>query len=112
MGTEVVPQLEVGGALSAVVTTDDNYGVWAGYAHGRYRLLGGSSFQWGLSLGVGLGHNAPILHDDLQADLPVLPYATLATDAVWKVSSKLWLGVELANEQLSVVHLGAALRWH
>ncbi len=111
LGTEIVPRLEVGGALSAVVTTDDNYGVWAGYAHGRYRLLGSEAWQWGLSLGVGLGHNAPILHDDLRADLPVLPYAMLSTDVLWSLGSNTWLGVELANEQLSVLHLGAALRW-
>jgi hypothetical protein len=36
----------------------------------------------------------------------------LATDCGFSLGHGAWLGAELATEQLSVVHLGAVLRWH
>ncbi len=108
---EIVHRLQVGVGGSAVVTNDSNYGVWAGYLRGRSVLYRSPALQWGVTVGVGAGHNPPIIHGDLEADLPVVPYAMLATDLDWRLGRSAWLGLELAGEQLSVVHLGALLRW-
>lgn len=107
----LMPRLELGVTLSGVLTTDDNYGVWAAYAQGRYQLYRSNALQLGLGLGVGIGHNAPILHDDLQAELPVVPHAAASFDALWNVGEDCWLGPALTFEQLSVLHLAAQLRW-
>lgn len=110
-GIELMPRVEIGGGISAVLTADDNYGVWAGHSHGRYRIVSGRGFEWGVLAGVGVAHNAPIVHADLRSELPVVPYALLASDALWSLSRSTWLGVELGYAQLSVVYLGAAVRF-
>jgi hypothetical protein len=107
----VTPRLDAGMALGAVLESNDNYGVWGAYLHGRYLLVDATRFQLGAQLAVGVGHDAPILHQDLRASAGVLPYGSLAFDASWRLTEDTWLGVELANEVFSVVHLGAVARW-
>jgi hypothetical protein len=107
----VLPRLDVGVALGAVLESDDNYGVWGAYALGRYTLVRGSSLQLGAHLALGVGHNAPILHDDLRASALLLPYASLGVDVSWRLTDDVRLGLELANETLSVLHLGVVTRW-
>lgn len=111
VGIELMPRVEIGGGVSGVLTTDDNYGVWAGYGHGRYRIVSWPGFEWGALAGIGLAHNAPIVHADLRSEVPVVPYGRLATDVLWPLSPSTWLGIELGFSQLSVVTLGAALRF-
>jgi hypothetical protein len=109
---ELVHRLQFGVGASAIATTDPSYGVWAAYLRGRSVLYRSAALQWGATLGFGAGYNPPILHADLKAALPVVPYAMLATDCGFSLGHGAWLGAELATEQLSVVHLGAVLRWH
>jgi hypothetical protein len=107
----VLRYLELGVGAVGVLTVDPNYGVWALTGQGRVPLLQRTAFQWGIGVGIGAGHNAPILYRDLRAELPIVPYASLSTDLAWRLSSSWWLGVEVASEQLSVVHAGAVIRW-
>jgi hypothetical protein len=107
----VIPDLELGGALAGVATTDSNYGVWSVGALGRYQVYRNPALQLALGLYLGVGHNAPILHDDLKADLSVVPYAALQFDSLWKIGNDWWLGPALSFEQLSVLHLAAQLRF-
>lgn len=103
-------RLELGGGASALLSPDASYGVWSLVAVARHALVW-PGFALGVTLGLGAGHNPPILHRDLRASLPIVPYAALALDALWPIGEGTWLGVELGVEQLSVLHLGAQLRW-
>ena len=105
----LLPRLDVGAAASGVVGSS-NYGVWAAYCQGRYRLVD-SSWQLGASLGLGVGHDAPILHSSLETDGSVLPYALLGVDVVFSLSDHWRLGFEIADEQLSVLHFGTAMSY-
>lgn len=96
------------GASANAVLANPNYGVWAGYAAARFRVLDGD-FRLAATLGLGLGHDAPILHPSLKAQGSLLPYATLGVQALFTLDDNWKLGVELSDEQLSVLHLGAAL---
>jgi hypothetical protein len=107
----VLPRLDVGMALGAVLDTDDNYGVWGAYALGRYTFVRASSLQLAAHLALGVGHDAPILHDDLRASALLLPYASLGIDVSWRLTDDVSLGLELANETLGVMHLGVVTRW-
>lgn len=102
-------RIDLGAQLSAV-TANSNYGVWGAYGVGRYRLID-AGFQLNASLGLGVGHDAPILHDSLTTDGTVLPYAYLGLEALFSLGDGWRLGVELADEQLSVLHLGAAVTY-
>jgi hypothetical protein len=103
-------QLELGGGASALLSLDASYGVWSMVGVARHALVW-PGLSLGLTLALGAGHNAPILHQDLRAELPIVPYAAIALDALWPLGDGTWLGVELGGAQLSVLHLGAQLRW-
>ncbi|MEN9579429.1 MAG: hypothetical protein RJA70_2438 [Pseudomonadota bacterium] len=105
----LLPRLDWGASAHAVLASA-NYGVWAGYAIGRYRLLD-ADFRLAVTLGLGLGHDAPILHQSLKADGTLLPYAMLGAEALFTLNDQWRLGATLNQEQLSVFHLGAAANY-
>ncbi len=104
-------RIDIGAAAHGVLDSSPNYGVWAAYGVGRYRILDGS-FALNASLGVGVGHDAAILHPSLQTTGSILPYAYLGIEALFSLSDDWKLGIELADEQLSVLHFGAAVCWN
>lgn len=101
----VAKAIDVGGGLTAVAASS-NYGVWAAYGLGRVRLLDGA-FRLNAALGLGVGHNAPIIHADLKSGGPVVPSLYVGLQASVPITREFDLGVELVNEQISVSHLGA-----
>lgn len=103
-------RLELGGGVFALLSGEQEYGVWSAQALLRNSWAFGG-FELAAALGLGLGHNAPILYDDLSAGPPVVPYASLALQGLWALGERSWLGVELGGEQLGVLHLGAYVRW-
>jgi hypothetical protein len=102
---------ELGAAARGVITSSTNYGVWALTGALRYAVLSSQSFALRALLGIGVGYNAPILHSDLEAGFPVIPYATLALQPTFVLAEQLELGIELESEQLSVIHLGAVVNY-
>jgi hypothetical protein len=100
-------EFRVGVALSSVLTSSSNYAVTGAYALARYRLWGTEGFDLGALAGLGVGYNAPILHRDLEAGFPLLPYGYLGLEGRFEVAEGWHVGVELGDEQLSVVHFGA-----
>lgn len=98
-----------GGALSGVLTTDRNYGLWSAQLRGRYQTAWGGA-HLAANLGLGVGHNAPILYSDLNASASVIPVLAFGLDSQWFVSERMSLGVELETEQFATVSLGGLVR--
>lgn len=103
----LLERLELGAGAGAILDSNSNYQVAGLYALGRYALVRSDGFEWGISAGLGGGHNAAIIHADLQAKAPIVPYGLIASDASFRLSKGFMLGLELSSEQLSVVQLGA-----
>jgi hypothetical protein len=109
----VLPGLSVGGGVTAILDTSKHYRVLGGLAVARYAVVNGPVFSFGPSVGLGLGYDADILHDDLSASGKVLPYGFLAADARWNLGTRWQLGTELGWENLSMLRLGllVGMRW-
>jgi hypothetical protein len=99
--------LGAGAGVSGILHDSEDYQVVGAYGLGRASLWSSGTFEWGAFLGVGVGTNAPILHSDLQADAPLLPFGTLGTEVTWRLNDRLRVGLQASDEQLSVVHVGA-----
>lgn len=112
----VTDSLKIGPGVRGVTTLDDNYGVWSVQGRASYDLVQREVFNLRATVGLGVGYNPPILHSDLQAEFPVVPYYSASLASSWALSTSSsgaqWhLGVGLEHEQLSVVGLAAQLRW-
>lgn len=101
-------RVEAGAAVSGIVDLDgsDHYRVLGALGHARLAVWEGSTFSLGTAAALGVGYDADILHRDLQADAPVIPYGFLAIDGRWNVGRNLLLGTEAAWENLSIIRLG------
>jgi hypothetical protein len=106
---ELWPKLHVGPALGGVVTGNENYFVSGVYALANYSAVESPSFVFEVLLGLGAGYNAPILHGDLKAGFPLVPYAYVGLLGGLRVSQTWVLGLELGGEQITVVDLGLTL---
>jgi hypothetical protein len=104
--TQIAPRLEVGGSVSALLDPSEHYRVLGGLATARFALWQRSAFSLGAALGLGAGHDADILHSDLDADAPVAPYGTVAFDARWRIGDRWLLGAETGWDNLSIVRIG------
>jgi len=107
--TSITPNVEFGGGVSGILVASSNYQVAGVYGLARYVFWSTKAFQWGAYAGLGVGSNPPILHADLRSKAPLLPFGTMGTEVSWELADGFWLGIEGADEQLSVVHLGARL---
>jgi hypothetical protein len=103
--------LQLGAGASGIVSASLDYQVAGVYGLARFVPASSRNFEWGLSAGVGVGTNPAIVHSDLKAEAPVLPFVAVATDGRWRLGESLALGVDLAFEQLSVVHLGLGVSY-
>jgi hypothetical protein len=102
----LVPRLEVGGSISGVVDGSEHYRVLGGLAQARLSLWHRPAFSLGATAALGLGYNADILHADLRASAPVVPYGFAALDGRWSIGQRGLLGVEAGWENLSIVRIG------
>jgi len=102
---------ELGFSLKGVGTTNANYGVWSTLGQLGYALVLGNDFRLVALLGLGAGYNAPILHSDLKAGFPIIPYAALGLEPRWRVGQSMELGVSLESEQLTVIQLAMLLSY-
>jgi hypothetical protein len=107
-----MPGVELGGSLSGVIDTSEHYRVLGGLAHGRLALWQRPAFSLGAALALGLGYNADILHADLQAGAPLLPYGFVALDGRWLLGERYLLGVEAGWENLTIARLGLLIGAH
>jgi hypothetical protein len=103
------PRFRLGAALGSVLTGNSNYAVAGAYAVGSYTALSSGRFELDARFGLGVGYNAAILHPDLEAGFPVIPYGYLGLLASFRSWQGGRIGVELGDEQLGVVHLGLRL---
>lgn len=103
---ELLPRLEVGGSVSGIVDSSEHYRVLGAVAQGRVALWQRPAFSLGAGLALGTGYNANILHADLRASAPVVPYGFLALDGRWSIGQRWLIGAETAWENLSIVRLG------
>ncbi len=101
-----VPKLRVGAQAFAILDTSSHYRVWALALSALYPLVEGSRFELSANASVGASLNADILHSDLKAGVPVLPYAAIGLRGAWKLSTEFHLGVQLYWSELSIVSLG------
>lgn len=102
------PRLELGAAVSGLLDSNSHYRVAGVLMHGRLALWRRPVFSLGAGMGLGIGTNADILHDDLRAGAsPVVPYGFLALDARWVIAGQWLIGAEAGWENLSIVRLGA-----
>ncbi len=102
----VLPRMEVGAALSGLVDASEHYRVLGLMAHGRFALWQRLTFSLGAQLALGAGYNADILHTDLSARAPIVPYGFVAVDARWTLGNRWLLGVEAGSENLSIARFG------
>jgi hypothetical protein len=102
----LMPRLELGGAVSGLVDSSEHYRVLGAFALGRFALWQRPAFSLGAGLALGAGYNADILHADLSAGAPVVPYGFLALDARWSIADRWLLGAEAGWENLSIARLG------
>lgn len=100
-------RIGLGAGATAVLDPSPNYWVWGAYASGRLAVVR-QPFDLNALVGLGLGHDADILHPSLDASGRVLPYGYVGIEALFDLTDQWQLGLEIANEQLSVVHLGVA----
>src|SRR5204862_7112611 len=101
-------RVELGAAVSGLLDGNAHYRVAGVLAHGRLALWRRPAFSLGAGVGLGVGTNADILHEDLRAGAsPVVPYGFLALDARWTVAGPWLIGAEAGWENLSIVRLGA-----
>lgn len=101
------PSFWLGAGASGIVTANLDYQAAGGYVLGRAAIVRTTHFEWGLGAGLGVGSNPPILYSDLKSEAPLAPFLSLSTDASWSLGDRFRLGLAIANEQLSVMHLGA-----
>lgn len=101
-------RVEAGAAISGIVdlSGSDHYRVVGALGQARMAVWQGATFSLGTSAALGVGYDADILHSDLQADAPVIPYGFLALDGRWNVGRYLLLGTEAAWENLSIIRVG------
>jgi hypothetical protein len=102
----ILPRLEVGATLSGLVDASEHYRVLGLMAHGRFGLWQRPRFSLGAQLALGAGYNADILHADLSASAPVVPYGFVAFDARWALGDRWLCGVEAGSENLSMARIG------
>lgn len=102
----VLTRIEVGGALLGLLDASEHYRVLGALAQGRLALWHRPRFSAGAGLGLGVGYNADILHEDLAARAPVVPYGSAALDARWRLGHRWLLGVEAGWDNLSIARLG------
>jgi hypothetical protein len=102
----LVPRLEVGGSISGVIDGSEHYRVLGGLAQARLALWQRPAFSLGATAALGLGYNADVLHADLRAGAPVVPYGLLALDGRWSIGERGLLGVEAGWENLSIPRIG------
>ena len=78
----------------------------------RWAPLGHNS-DWdpGVSLALGVGINADILHEDLDADGFIAPFGSLALSSYWSVIDQWRLGVVARYTQLSVAELSLGVSY-
>lgn len=110
--TQIMPRLEVGGSVSALLDTSVHYRVMGGLATARFALWQRPAFSVGAALGLGAGYNADILHSDLDADAPLAPYGMVAMDARWRIGDRWLIGAEAGWDNLSIVRLGMLAGFH
>jgi hypothetical protein len=108
----VTPRLEVGGTVSGVVDASEHYRVLGVLGHARLALWRRPAFSLGAGAALGAGYNADILHTDLNAGAPVVPYGFVALDARWSIAGRALVGVEAGWENLSIVRVGLLVGFH
>lgn len=91
-----------GARALATLDGSGHYQVAGVMAQVQRSLWQGPLYHLSAVAGLGAGHNADILYDDLKADLPAVPYAALGLQNMWKVGPA-YLGVRVDWLNLSVV---------
>jgi hypothetical protein len=100
-------RLELGGAVTAVLSSSEHYRVLGGMGHARFSVWRRPAFSLGAGAAVGLGYDADILHADLRASGTLAPYGFISVDGRWRLPGRWFFGVEAGWENLAVVQLGA-----
>jgi hypothetical protein len=76
----------------------------------RYAVFWGQRYRLVATAGLGVGHNAEILHRDLTAGPPVIPAFFAGLENSWRIGP-VELGVRLSWFSLSTAHLALACGW-
>jgi hypothetical protein len=110
---QLCDRLEIGGALTGLVSTSEHYRVLGVLGHARYALWQRPRFDLGVSAALGAGTDADILHKDLKASGTILPYGFVALDGRWALGQNWLLGAEVGFENLGMLRLGLLFgrRW-
>jgi len=102
-------KLRVGGQAFGIVDSSEHYRAWGLMASALYPLVEGALFHLDANLTLGAGLNADILHSDLEADIPVIPYGSLGLRAAFSVYEDIRVGTQIYFTNLSVLSLGAGV---
>ena len=103
---ELGDRAEVGGALVGLLDASQHYRVLGALGQARYALLNSARFSLGAAAGLGLGHDADILNEDLAADRRVAPYWLVGVDGRWILARRWLLGIEAAWQNAAVLQVG------
>ncbi|MDX2023720.1 MAG: hypothetical protein SF187_26010 [Deltaproteobacteria bacterium] len=94
----------------AVALADDNqhYRVLGALGQARWQAWARGVFSTGFAAGLGAGHDADILHANLQGG-GISVYGTAGVDARWNVGSRWAVAAEVDTLNLATVRLAACL---
>jgi hypothetical protein len=103
---ELAPRLEAGAGVVAQLASSEHYRVLGGLGLARFAVVRSARFSLGGSAGLGLGHDADILHGDLSADGRIAPYWLVGIDGRWALGERWRVGVEVGWQNAALLHLG------
>ncbi len=101
----------LGGEAVLAALGEEGYRILAAQLVIRAPLIQGEVFDWGLRFGMGLGSGPPILSEDLVAEADLMPWAHWGMELRWRLGDSVSLGLELIEEQWSILEGLVALHW-
>lgn len=97
---------ELGAEVSGLLSGNEHYRAWAILGRARFALCQRPAGSVGVSLALGAGYDADILHADRRAGRTLTAYGAAALDARWAVGRGWHVGIEAAWERLAIAHIG------